>query len=57
MYLVLICLFKLIFLKIGLKKNIVVDFWRMIWQEEVMFVIMLINLKEGDKVIIIVEMR
>lgn len=56
-YLVLICSFKPIFLKTGPKKNTVVDFWRMIWQEEVTSVIMLTNLKEGDKVIITVEMR
>lgn len=37
MFLVLICLFKPHFLKPGPKKNTVVDFWRMIWQEEVTF--------------------
>lgn len=55
MFLVLICLFKPHFLKPGPKKNTVVDFWRMIWQEEVTSIVMLTNLKEGDKVIITVK--
>ena len=35
----------------GPKQNTVDDFWKMIWQEDVDSIVMLTNLKEGDKVI------
>lgn len=53
----LVCLFKPLFLKPGPKKNTVVDFWRMVWQEEVTSIVILTNLKEGDKVIITVNRK
>nr|XP_022305246.1 receptor-type tyrosine-protein phosphatase epsilon-like isoform X2 [Crassostrea virginica] len=34
----------------GPKQNTVDDFWKMIWQEDVDSIVMLTNLKEGDKV-------
>nr|XP_022308543.1 receptor-type tyrosine-protein phosphatase T-like [Crassostrea virginica] len=34
----------------GPKQNTVDDFWKMIWQEDVSSIVMLTNLKEGDKV-------
>ena len=35
----------------GPKQNTVDDFWKMIWQEDVDSIVMLTNLKEGDKVL------
>nr|XP_022308537.1 receptor-type tyrosine-protein phosphatase T-like isoform X2 [Crassostrea virginica] len=34
----------------GPKQNTVDDFWKMIWQEDINSIVMLTNLKEGDKV-------
>jgi len=38
------------FLSSGPRPNTVGDFWKMVWQDHVVIIVMLTNLKEGRKV-------
>ena len=46
---VLQSLIKLLWYSIGPKQHMLVDFWRLIWQERPPSIVMVTNLKEGNK--------